>query len=93
MDTFTPLQLVDYIVTLVNGGTRYKLHLADSITDANGRAIEKVQPQVLNKVDIKQSTIDVVKVSMKSATSAGDGGTAAAAFEGFPLDTGRKIII
>lgn len=90
MDSFTPLQLVDYVATLVNGGSRYKLHLVDSITDANGNVVEKVKPQVLNKVDIKQSTIDAVKEGMKAATSAGDGGTAAAAFEGFPMDTGGK---
>ena len=90
MDAFTPLQLVDYVATLVNGGTRYKLHLVDNITDANGNVIEQVKPQVLNKVDIKQSTIDAIKEGMKAATSSGDGGTAAAAFEGFPLDTGGK---
>ena len=90
MDSFTPLQLVDYVATLVNGGSRYKLHLVDSITDADGNVVEKVQPQVLNKVDIKQSTIDAIKEGMKAATSAGDGGTAAAAFEGFPMDTGGK---
>ena len=32
-NTFTPLQLAQYISTVVNGGTRYKAHLVVSITD------------------------------------------------------------
>lgn len=38
---FTPLQLANYIATLVNGGTRYKLHLVDKITDADGNLIKR----------------------------------------------------
>lgn len=90
MNAFTPLQLVDYVATLVNGGTRYKLHLLDKITDASGKVVEQVKPEVLNKVSMKQTTIDAIKAGMKAATSTGDGGTAAAAFQGFPIDTGGK---
>lgn len=93
MSTFTPLQLVDYIATLVNGGNRYKLHLVDKITDSNGKVISDTKPEVLDKVNLKQSTIDAVEAGMAGVTSAGnggDGGTAAAAFEGFPMPTGGK---
>ena len=37
MDNFTPLQMADYIATLANGGTRYKLHLVDNIKNSNGK--------------------------------------------------------
>ena len=36
MDNFTPLQMVNYIATLANGGTRYKLNLVDNVKDYNG---------------------------------------------------------
>ena len=55
IDDFTPLQLVDYISTLANGGTRYKLHLVNKITDSEGNLIEQVYPQVLSKVDVSRS--------------------------------------
>lgn len=88
MSQFTPLQLVDYIATLVNGGNRYKLHLVDKITDMNGKVVEENKPTVLNKVDISANTISLVKAGMEGTT--GDNGTAAAAFAGFPISTGGK---
>lgn len=39
MDQFTPVQIANYIATLANGGTRYKVHLVDKYLDANGNSI------------------------------------------------------
>ncbi len=44
---FTPLQIANYVATLVNGGTRYAAHLLQRVTDADGNVTE-YEPKVLN---------------------------------------------
>ena len=89
MNTFTPLQLVSYASTIANGGTRYKLHLVDKITDNDGNIIQEFKPEVLNKIEMKDSTLAAVKDGM-SRVNSDDGGTAAKAFLGFPIATAGK---
>jgi penicillin-binding protein 2 len=86
---FTPLQMVNYISTIANGGTRYKLHLVDKITDSSGNLIEQVQPEVIQETGVSKSTIEAVKYGMTLVTS-GDDGTAAATFKGFGIPTAGK---
>lgn len=89
ISNFTPLQLVNYIATIANGGTRYKLHLVDKITDADGNLIEKIEPEVIQNTGVSKETLDAVKYGMSLVTS-GEDGTAAAAFAGFPMKTAGK---
>ena len=86
---FTPLQLANYIATLVNGGTRYKLHLVDKITDADGNVVKQEKPQVMDKINLKESTVKTVKEGMLKVTS-GEEGTATNVFENFPIVTAGK---
>jgi penicillin-binding protein 2 len=79
MDAFTPLQIADYMATLANGGTRYKSHLLDQITDSNGNVVEKVKPQVLNTVQMTSETKSLVSEGMNGVTDAGAGGMAGTA--------------
>jgi penicillin-binding protein 2 len=88
MSTFTPLQLTNYIATLVNGGNRYKVHLVDKFTDASGKVIEEFKPEVIEKINLKASTIETVKEGMSKVTS--ETGTAAGALANFPIHTGGK---
>lgn len=89
ISNFTPLQMVNYIATIANGGTRYKLHLVDKITDASGNLIEQVKPVVLEKTGVSEANLNAVKYGMSLVTS-GEDGTAAAAFSGFPIKTAGK---
>lgn len=89
MNNFTPLQLVSYVSTIANGGTRYKLHLVDKITDSDGNIIQEFKPEVLNEVEMKDSTLAAVKEGMSKVNN-DDGGTAASAFLGFPISTAGK---
>lgn len=89
MHTFTPLQLAGYVSTIANGGTRYKLHLVDEITDNDGNIVQQFKPEILNEVELKQSTIDAVKQGMAKVNEE-EGGTAKAAFTGFPIPTAGK---
>ncbi len=91
MSTFTPLQLADYIATLVNGGNRYKAHLVSKVTDADGNVLEDyTKPVILNTTGVSQTTVDAVKEGMKGVTD--KGGTAAETFEQFNsvMETGGK---
>lgn len=89
ISNFTPLEMANYVATLVNGGTRYKVHLVNRILDSDGKVIEEVKPQVIENTGVKASNIELVKQGMLDVTK-GDGGTAAAAFEGFPILNGGK---
>lgn len=89
MNTFTPLQLAQYISTVVNGGTRYKAHLVDSVTDIDGSVIQDFGVEVLDKIDLSETTVNAVKEGM-SKVNQDDSGTAFATFNGFPIQTGGK---
>jgi penicillin-binding protein 2 len=85
---FTPLQLANYVATLVNGGNRYNLHLVDKILDSTGKVIQDIKPEIAEKTGIKPSTIEAVKLGMQAVT--GEDGTAAGVFTGFPIQTAGK---
>ncbi|MCH5138182.1 penicillin-binding protein, partial [Clostridiaceae bacterium UIB06] len=87
MDQFTPVQMANYIATLVNGGTRYKVHLVDKYLDANGKVIEEVKPEVIEKTGVKTENIEAVKAGMAAVN---EKGTGAGAFKDFPKKTGGK---
>lgn len=87
MDQFTPIQMANYIATLVNGGTRYKVHLVDKFLDATGKVIEEVKPEVIEKTGVKPENIEAVKAGMAAVN---EKGTAAGAFQDFPIKTGGK---
>lgn len=84
----TPIQLVSYISTLVNGGYRYKLHLVKKVIDPNGAVKKEIQPELIDKINLLPENIDAVKAGMRKVTE--EGGTASAAFVGFPIPTGGK---
>ncbi|MDZ5253090.1 penicillin-binding transpeptidase domain-containing protein [Clostridium sp. LIBA-8841] len=87
ISNFTPVQLASYVATLANGGTRYKTHLVDKITDAQGNIVEEFKPEVLNKVDMSQSTLDAIKEGMKRVEQTG---TASQIMGSFPISTAGK---
>ena len=60
---FTPLQIANYVATLVNGGTRYAAHLLQRVTDADGN-ITEYEPKVLNTVELQSQNLDAIKQGM-----------------------------
>lgn len=89
MNNFTPIQLASYVSTLANGGTRYKLHFVDKVTNLSGEVIQNYAPEVLDKVELKDSTINSIREGMYKANN-DEGGTAARVFGNFPIRTGGK---
>ena len=89
MNNFTPLQLASYISTLANGGTRYKVHLVDKITDGDGKVVQEFKPEVLNTVKMSKSTLEAVKQGMTAVNQEADG-TGSSTFLGYPIPTAGK---
>jgi len=86
---FTPIQLANYVATLVNGGTRYQPHLLKTVMDyTNTEVHEEVQPTVLNTVEISPSSLNAIKEGMKGVVT--EDGTASSYFAGFPIQVGGK---
>ena len=84
---FTPVQMANYVATLVNGGSRFKVHLVDSILDQDGKVVKEFKPEIVEKVNLKQSTINTVKNGMRDVVNEG---TARAALGNFPISNGGK---
>jgi penicillin-binding protein 2 len=84
----TPLQMASFTSTLVNGGSRYKLHLVKKVLNPDGTVKKETQPELLSKVELSPENIAAVKEGMRKVTE--EGGTASSAFANFPIPTGGK---
>jgi len=84
---FTPIQLANYVATLVNGGTRYKTHLLDRVVAADGTVLHEYEPEVLGTLELKEKNLDAVKVGMLALTREG---SLARYFTDIPVKVGAK---
>ncbi len=88
MNAFTPLQAANYTATLANGGTHYKASLINQIVSYDiGEIYKVIEPEVVNTVKIKESTLEAVKEGMLSVT---EDGTGRAALGDYPIKVGGK---
>ncbi|MGL5577210.1 MAG: penicillin-binding transpeptidase domain-containing protein, partial [Sarcina sp.] len=87
----TPLQMVSAIATIANGGTRYDINMVDKITTSTGELVKEIEPSVLNKMEISQNTINLIKEGMYM-TNHVQSGTAFRTFglANFPIQTAGK---
>ena len=65
-ETYTPIQLSQYISTLANGGSRLQPHLLKEVhestsSDELGKVIYSFDPKELNKIDTKEEYMNRVK--------------------------------
>ncbi|PEF33713.1 peptidoglycan D,D-transpeptidase FtsI family protein [Bacillus wiedmannii] len=78
-DTYTPLQLAQYISTIANGGYRMEPQIVQEIReqtvqkDEIGKVVHSQEPIVLNKVDMKEEYINQVKEGFRRVFQEGDG--------------------
>ena len=91
----TPIQIANYIATLVNGGNRYKPSIVDKVVSNSGKTVYKDNPSIAAKLDIPAEYIDAIKQGMKAAVSnqgsnISDAGTAAVIFDNYPVQIGGK---
>ncbi|MFJ5621386.1 peptidoglycan D,D-transpeptidase FtsI family protein [Peribacillus loiseleuriae] len=80
-DTYTPMQLAQYVSTIANGGYRMEPHIVKEIHDPIndntelGAVFDEMTPKVLNKLDMKDSWISRVTDGFKKVAME-QGGTA-----------------
>ncbi|MFD0827537.1 peptidoglycan D,D-transpeptidase FtsI family protein [Neobacillus sp. M.A.Huq-85] len=86
-DTYTTMQLAQYISTIANGGYRVQPHLVkeirEPIMEKNqlGPIVQEIQPKILNRIDEKDSWINRVKEGFRMVMQT-TGGTAYSYFKG-----------
>lgn len=69
---FTPLQLANYIATLVNGGTHYSVHLLKNVKSSDfSQVVYTQEAEVLNTIEIQEKNLEAVKMGMLALTTEG----------------------
>ncbi len=85
---FTPLQLANYIATLVNGGIRYRPHIIKSIiSGTDGTEIERTGTVIENTITMSPENVEAVKKGMYGVV---DEGSASKIFRDYPIEIGGK---
>jgi cell division protein FtsI/penicillin-binding protein 2 len=80
-DTYSPMQLAQYVSTIANGGYRMQPHLVKEIleperdTSEVGPVFKEIEPKVLNTIDMKQEWMDRIHLGFKKVFQE-PGGTA-----------------
>ena len=86
---FTPIQLVNYVATIVNGGTRYRPHLLKTVMDYKNETVVRQQPpEILETIEFSASTLEAIKKGMRGVVT--EDGTASSYFRNFPIEVGGK---
>ncbi len=71
-DTYTPIQLSQYITTIASNGNRLKPHLLKEINN-NDNTIKVIEPMVLNQVEVKEEHLKRVQEGFKAVMEIGLG--------------------
>ncbi|WP_019413691.1 penicillin-binding protein 2 [Paenisporosarcina sp. TG20] len=94
-DTYTPLQMAQYVSTIANDGYRIKPHVVKEIRDPStdgvtmGPLVTEIGPTVLNRINNTQAQIDQIKRGMNRVYF-GSQGSAKAYFGDAPYDAAGK---
>jgi len=78
-DTYTPMQLAQYVSTIANGGNRVQPHIVKEIREPVmdskelGPIVEEMEPKVLNRLDMKDAWIKRVQEGFRMVMQVGDG--------------------
>ncbi|WP_338453217.1 penicillin-binding protein 2 [Niallia oryzisoli] len=85
-DTYSAMQLAQYVSTIANGGSRMEPHMVREIREPQldnelGKIVQEIQPKVLNRLDLEDGWIDRVQLGFKKVMQE-SGGTANGFFGG-----------
>jgi penicillin-binding protein 2 len=69
----TPLQMVNALQAIANGGSINKLHFVKSVLDSDGNVKSQVQPEVVKKDFISAKTLDIIRRGMRACVTSGSG--------------------
>ncbi|MCG3141418.1 MAG: hypothetical protein HDKAJFGB_02699 [Anaerolineae bacterium] len=90
-DTFqtTPLQVVNFVAAVANGGVLWRPNLIAKIQDFVNETEQIVQPQKRGELPISAANLQAVREGMRGVTMSKDG-TAAFVFDKLPVSTAGK---
>ncbi|WP_440895856.1 peptidoglycan D,D-transpeptidase FtsI family protein [Amphibacillus sp. Q70] len=78
-DTYTTLQLAQYVSTIANDGYRVSPRIVKEVRQANGDKdslgpiMERYSPSVLNRIDMDDSYLDIIQDSFRRVATEGTG--------------------
>ncbi|WP_400242409.1 peptidoglycan D,D-transpeptidase FtsI family protein [Niallia sp. JL1B1071] len=80
-DTYTNMQLAQYISTIANGGYRIQPHIVKEIRETSieegqlGPIVQEIQPKVLNKLELKPGWIEQIQRGFRMVMQPGGTGS------------------
>ncbi|GMA46957.1 peptidoglycan D,D-transpeptidase FtsI family protein [Tetragenococcus muriaticus] len=94
-DTYTPLQLAQYVSTVANDGQRVRPHLVEGIYGNDeggglGEEKETIETEVLNEVDISEENMDIIHRGFHDVAHGDDAWTTARGLDDAEMDLAAK---
>jgi penicillin-binding protein 2 len=71
----TPLQVLNSVAAIANGGTLYRPQLVSEVVDSEGKVVQAFAPDVIREIPVSDANMDVVRQGMRAVVS-GAGATA-----------------
>lgn len=89
--TVTPLQLANYVSTLVKGGTQYQVHIVRQVNNSDNTKVivNNTKPAVKSKFAVTAGAVEAVKEGML-AVATDPQGTAYSVYGNFAMKVGAK---
>ncbi len=84
---FTPLQISNFISSILSEGDRMKAHILYQVRDYEGNITYEFEPQIVDSIEISKENSLVVKNAMRSVITEG---SAVRIFVNYPLAIGGK---
>ena len=86
----TPIQLTNYISTLVNGGKHYATHLLKTVKSSDySSTVYEYEPKLLNTLDLDPENVEAVKLGMWEVAN-DPKSSSSAYFKDLPVEVGAK---
>ena len=88
VNMFNPVQIANYIATVLNGGTRYSVHLLKEVRTYSGELVYAYETEIVDSISLSSSAVSTVKQGMKQMVE----NDAAATYymSGLPVTVGGK---
>jgi penicillin-binding protein 2 len=65
----TPLQVAQYTAVAANGGTLMRPHLVKEVMDFDGRLVDRVEPEVINRIDLRPDYVEKVRKGLEAVVN------------------------
>ena len=86
----TPIQLTNYIATLVNGGKHYSTHLLKTVKSSDySSTVYEYEPELINTLDLDPENVEAVKEGMWKVAN-DPKSSSSVYFKDLPVEVGAK---